>query len=82
MKYLSLYDTQISDTGLVRLKGLTKLTNLYLNHTLVTDAGHVHIKGLTNLEKLELRQTQVTDAGVAELEKAMPKGRVFGGGGR
>ena len=61
---------------------MTNLERLSLNSIQITDAGLVHLKGLTSLEELEFRQTQVTDAGVAELEKALPKGRVFGGGGR
>ena len=66
----------------MHLKGLTNLEGLNLSNTQVTDTGLQHLKGLTNLTDLTLRQTQVTDAGVAELEKALPKGRVFGGGGR
>jgi len=68
--YLS--NTQVTDVGLVHLKGLRKLDRLHLTGTQVTDAGLEHLKGLTNLEWLYLRSTQVTDAGVAELKKALP----------
>ena len=35
---------EISDAGLVHLKGLTKLTYLYLTNTQVTDAGIAGLK--------------------------------------
>ena len=73
---LGLWSTQITDAGLMHLKGLTNLEELGLSSTRVTDAGLVHLKGLTKLEKLGLVGTQVTDAGVAELQKALPKCRI------
>ena len=36
---LCLNDTQVTDAGLVQLKGLTKLRQLFLQDTQVTDAG-------------------------------------------
>jgi len=62
-----LYNTQITDAGLVHLAGLTSLQELF-----VTDAGLVHLKGLTSLQTLGLGNTQVTDAGVAKLKEALP----------
>ena len=41
---------QLTDAGLVHLKGLTKLEWLYLNNTQVANAGLVHLKGLTKPE--------------------------------
>jgi len=65
--------TQVTDAGLVHLKEMTKLEELWLIGTQVTDAGLVHLKGLTQLKRLRLDDTPVTDAGVAELQKALPK---------
>ncbi len=60
---------QTTDTGLVHLKGLTKLNGLDLSHTPITDAGLVHLKGLTNLNKLYLHLTPITDAGLVHLKR-------------
>jgi len=40
-------DGQITDAGMVHLKGLTKIEKLGLGSTEVTDAGLVHLQGLT-----------------------------------
>ena len=63
---------QVTDSGLVHLKGLTSLQYLSLDGTKVTDAGLVHLKGLTELRSLRLRKTQVTNAGVEDLQAALP----------
>jgi hypothetical protein len=42
----------VTDAGLVHLKGPTKLQRLNLSGTEVTDAGLVHLKGLRNLRSL------------------------------
>jgi len=60
--------TQVTDAGLVHLKGLTNLEKLNLAFTQVTDAGLVHLKELTKLEKLNLVVTQITDAGLVHLK--------------
>ncbi len=72
LESLDLYDTKVTDAGLVHLKGLTNLETLDLAFTKVTGAGLVHLKGLTNLETLWLTGTKVTDAGVASLKEALP----------
>ena len=59
---------QFTDAGLVKLKGLTSLSELWLHGTQVTDAGLVHLKGLTNLQDLRLTSTQVSDAGLVNLK--------------
>ena len=58
----------ITDAGLVHLKGLPNLQNLSLFRTKVTDAGLVHLKGLTSLQTLNLYGTQITDAGLVHLK--------------
>ena len=61
--------TQITDEGLVHLKGLSKLQLLDLDGTQVTDAGLVHLKGLTKLEHLYLEGCRdITDAGLMHLK--------------
>ena len=69
--------TNVTDAGLVHLKGLTKLQTLNLSDTNVTDAGLVHLKGLTILQTLVLIDTKVTDAGVKKLQAALPKCRIY-----
>ena len=69
---VSLFNTKITNAGLVHLEGLTKLQTLDLQNTKVTDAGLVHLKGLTKLQRLSLSFTKVTDAGVKKLQAALP----------
>ena len=45
---------------LTHLKGLTNLSDLYLEDANVTDAGLEQLKGLTKLKLLVLRGTKVT----------------------
>ena len=59
---------QITDAGLLHLKGLTNLTSLVLAGTRVTDTGMVHLKGLANLETLLLDNTKITNAGLVHLK--------------
>ena len=60
--------TKVTDAGLVRLKTLRKLTNLFLDGTRVTDAGLHHLKDLKHLTELDLGATAVTDAGLVHLK--------------
>ena len=64
-----LVKSKITDAGLVHLKYLTKLQNLYLGGSSVTDAGLVHLKGLTKLQELTLGETKITDAGLVHLKR-------------
>ena len=63
-----LYDTQVTDSELVHLKGLMSLQTLDLRGTQVTDTGLAHLKGLTSLQTLFLSGTRVTDAGLVHLK--------------
>jgi hypothetical protein len=64
---VSLRKTDVTDAGLVHLKGLTNLEELDLERTNVTDAGLEHLQGLTKLQWLGLAGTKVTDAGLERL---------------
>ena len=71
--HLSLSNWQLTDAGLVHLKGMRNLQQLDLMSTKVTDAGLIHLKPLTNLKQLVLDGcTTLTNAGVAELQRALP----------
>ena len=67
LKNFELRDSQVTDTGLVHLKGLTKLQTLGLGRNQITGPGLVHLKGLANLRELLLEDTQITDAGMVHL---------------
>jgi len=69
LRKLYLSNTQITNAGLVHLKGLTNLDTLILTNTKITDAGLVHLKDLTNLIWLDLSHTQITDAGLEHLKE-------------
>jgi peroxiredoxin len=59
---------QITDAGLVHLKGLTLLETLRLENRQIGDAGLAHLGGLTSLKTLYIGGTQVTDAGLAHIK--------------
>ena len=63
-----LYDTKVSDAGLVHLKGLKQLYSLGLSNTRVTGAGLVRLKDLKELETLDLDGLKVSDADLAQLK--------------
>jgi thiol-disulfide isomerase/thioredoxin len=60
-------DAQITDAGMVHLKGLTSLETLRLDNTQVGDEGLTHIAGLPSLKTLFLAGTQITDRGLAHI---------------
>jgi hypothetical protein len=64
---ITLASTKVTDAGLVHLKGLKSLEELYLGNTQVTDAGLVYLEELASLADLSLTSTQVTDAGLVHL---------------
>ena len=61
VQHLHLGNTQVSDSGLSHLRGLTNLSWLALNDTQVTDAGLAHLHGLPRLQWLWLNGTDVTE---------------------
>ncbi|MBS0264392.1 MAG: hypothetical protein JSS02_20825 [Planctomycetes bacterium] len=67
LESLSLYGSEVTDTGMMHLRGLTTLKSLSVNCTQVTDAGMRHLRGLTALKSLSVNDTQVTDDGLQHL---------------
>jgi hypothetical protein len=67
---------RITDTGLVHLRGLTRLKKLILTSSHITDRGLEHLKGLKNLQTLHLYSSKVTAKGIFNLQKALPKVRI------
>ena len=65
LESLDLRATEVGDTGLGRLKGLTRLRSLRLG-SMVTDKGMDNLKGFAQLRLLELGR-KVTDAGLEAL---------------
>jgi beta-lactamase regulating signal transducer with metallopeptidase domain/Leucine-rich repeat (LRR) protein len=63
------YPSQISDAGLIHVKGLTNLTELDLSASQITDSGLLNLAGLAVLDRLNLSDTEITDAGVAQLSR-------------
>lgn len=61
-------DTQITDSSLAHLHGLSELGYLDLGNTQITNAGLAHLKGLVKLDSLDVGNTQITDAGLAHLK--------------
>ena len=69
LEFLSLGRIQITDTGLVHLKGLINLQRLDLyGCENITDSGLEHLKGLMDLKTLNLTLCEnITDAGLVHL---------------
>lgn len=66
---VALVYTDVADTGLTDLQGLTSMRYLDLKGTPVTDAGLVHLHDLTTLQVLCLSDTQITDSGLAHVQR-------------
>jgi hypothetical protein len=74
---LGLIGSQVTDAGLVQVKGLQLLRGLQLSQTQVSDIGLAYLKGMKELRLLGLWKTQVTDDGVLELQYALPQLQVI-----
>ncbi len=64
---LYLNGIEITDAGLVYLRGLTNLQELWLVGDPITDTGLVYLQGLASLKTLCLQGTKITDAGLSRL---------------
>ena len=72
-----LHKSEVTDAGLIHLKGLMNLERLYLHQTQITDAGLVNLKGLNKLWSLSLSRglsgngelgPKITDTGLVHLK--------------
>jgi Leucine-rich repeat (LRR) protein len=69
LEILSLRSSEVTDSGLEQLRGLTGLRHLYLGDTRVTDDGLHHLERLTNIEVLSLNKTQISGCGLVFLRR-------------
>ena len=79
LQTLRLSYTQVTDAGLVHLKGLNNLAALTLTNTDVTDAGLEHLIAHTGLQRLLLGNTLITEEGLAALKKTLPACQITSG---
>jgi hypothetical protein len=71
LRYLDLSYTNVTDSGMEELAGLTNLEELFLvSMGALTDGGLSHLKGCTKLRKLHLENTPLASG--RELEAAIP----------
>jgi uncharacterized protein (TIGR03067 family) len=78
LQWLDLTSSPISDAGLKDLAPLKGLQKLILRGCKrVTDAATKDLAVFEHLESLDLTGTQVSAAAVAELQKALPRCRIF-----
>jgi hypothetical protein len=66
--FLKLSGSKVSDSGMVAVAGLPKLTRLYLDKTRITDAGLSKLTTLKRLQFLNLAGTAVTVKGLSTLK--------------
>jgi internalin A len=71
LKWLYLDQSDITDDGILHLKGLSELNLLSLKETKITDSGLMALKYFPKIYELRLRQTKITDAGIVHL-KSLP----------
>jgi hypothetical protein len=72
MADLVLRETQVTDSGLAHLKGLSNLSKLDLSFTHVTDVGLTDQSALSKLSELNLCGTRVTPGRLKEIRDAFP----------
>ena len=65
LQELNLFNSAITNSGMVHLKGLEELRKLYLIDAKVFDSAVAHLKDLQNLEELDLSGTGITNGAAA-----------------
>ena len=68
LRRLDIFSDKITDSGLINLKELEGLQQLYLA-TRITNAGLVHLSGLTELRELNLVFFNFTEGGLTPLKE-------------
>ena len=76
LESLDLDHTKVSDAGIAKLTGLTRLVNLELDSVDLTDAGVTHLAALRSLRQLDLYHTLVSEKGFEQLKTALPDCRI------
>lgn len=68
MAVLELFESNVTDDGLVLLQGQTKLQHIVLTGTSITGSGLQHLQGLPALARLELAWTEITNESILPLQ--------------
>jgi len=74
---LDLSFTEITNAVLKEVAKLQQLKRLYFNGAKITDAGLKDVAKLQQLTELYLHRTKITDAVVHELQKTLPRCKIF-----
>jgi len=74
---LDLNFTEITNAVLKEVAKLQQLKRLYFNGAKITDAGLKDVAKLQQLTELYLHRTKITDAVVHELQKTLPRCKIF-----
>lgn len=77
LKRLYFNGAKITDVGLKEVAKLQNLEALSLTDTQITDAGLKDVAKLQQLTELYLHRTKITDAVVHELQKTLPRCKIF-----
>ena len=70
---LHMYESDLTDSGLVHLRGINNIESINLEKAKVSDAGLAELKHMTKLRYLILTGTNVTDSGIKTLRQSLPK---------
>ena len=77
LRWLSLYDTPVTDEGMKPVGSLSKLETLYIFDTKIGDEGLKHISNLKKLREIQAGSSQITDDGLAHLSSLIQLERLF-----
>ena len=72
LEILEIDKTPITDTDILHLKSLTKLSSLKVYDTKVSDESIAVFKGLSSLEKLYVKGSAISTDGISNLKKERP----------
>src|SRR5260370_11551978 len=68
LTFLSLSETEITNDGLKKLRGLKNLKGVRLDNTRITDAGMTEISEINTLTLLSLQDCRITTVGLRHLK--------------